>query len=275
LAYIRLPHFVPIVAVLTATTALALVIDGDDLTASTLIRLLLAMLGGQVVVGVVNELADAEIDALTKPSKPIPAGMVSKRGAVGLGVAGLTMMIAFGATLGAWSLFLLILGNGLGVAYSLRFKRTRLAWLPYLLALPLLPVWVAVSLDEFEPALLWLYPLGALGVLAVQLAQSVPDIEADRTAGIDSLTTKLGEQRSLWLCWGSLLGSLLLAIVVALLREFDGWWLAVAAVVALGAVALDAMVYQRKPRAGVMLAFPCAAVSVGALAVGWVMVVSG
>jgi hypothetical protein len=65
------------------------------------------------------------------------------------------------------------------------------------------------------------------------------------------------------------------AVVVALMRGFEGRWLAVAAVVVIGAVLLDALVYRWRPRAGVMLAFPCAAVSVGVLAVGWVAGVAG
>jgi 4-hydroxybenzoate polyprenyltransferase len=276
LAYIRLPHFVPIVTVLSATAALALVIAGDELHTGELIRLLLAMLGGQVVVGVVNEVVDAEADGLTKPEKPIPAGLVSRRGAVALGVAGLGLMVAAGATFGWQSLGLLAVGTGLGVAYSLWFKRTRLAWLPYLLALPLLPVWVAVSLDRFDAALLALYPLGAMGVLAVQIAQSVPDVEADRRAGFESLTTKLGERRSLLVCWGALLGSLALAAVVAGVSDVDDRWMAVAAAVLTGAVAFNALIYHRSERTGVMLAFPCAAVSIGALALAWVGgVVSG
>ena len=62
--------------------------------------MMLAMLGGQIVVGVVNELVDAENDRLTKSSKPIPAGEASQRGAMTLGVAGLVLMIVAGVSLG-------------------------------------------------------------------------------------------------------------------------------------------------------------------------------
>ncbi|CAN5619421.1 hypothetical protein BH23CHL4_BH23CHL4_26210 [soil metagenome] len=270
LAYVRLPHFVPIAAVLGATAGLAFVIAGDDLTAGELVRLLLAMLGGQVVVGVVNELADAPLDALTKPEKPIPAGLVSKQGATGLGLAGLALMATAGGLLGWRSLGLLLAGTGLGVAYSLWFKRTRFAWLPYLLALPLLPVWVAVTFEQFEPELLALYPLGALGVLAVQLAQSVPDIEADRAAGIRSLTTRLGEWLSLWACWGLLGGSALLALAAGEVAGSVSGWLWLGAMSAPGLVVLNMLVYWQSSRRGVLAAFPLTTLAIGLLALAWV-----
>ncbi len=269
-AYITLPHFTPLATVVAVTGLLALIIAGSSLEAGELGRMMLAMLGGQIVVGVANELVDAEDDRLTKPSKPIPAGLVSQRGAMALGGAGFALMVAAGVSLGPASFLILLAGTGIGVAYSLWFKRSRFAWLPYLIALPLIPVWVAVTLDRFEPALLLLFPLGGLAGLAVQLAQSIPDIEPDRAAGIDSLTTRLGEQRALSLCWASMLVSLLLAACAVVARDAWDWqmWLAGTTVVAL--TTLDVVLFRRRRRAGVMAAFPCTATSAAVLALAWV-----
>ncbi len=159
-AYISLTHVTPLATVVVVTGLLAWMIAGASLAAGELARMMLAMLGGQIVVGVVNELVDAENDRLTKPSKPMSVGLTSQRGAKAFGVAGFALMVTAGITLGTASFLILLLGTGLGVAYSLWFKRSRFAWLPYLIALPLLPVWVAVTLDQFEPALLLLFPLG-------------------------------------------------------------------------------------------------------------------
>lgn len=269
-AYITLPHFTPIAIVLAVTGLLAWVIAGASLTAGKLGVMLVAMLGGQIVVGIANELIDAESDRRTKPSKPIPSGLVSRRGAVALGIAGLVLMLAAGVTLGMASFLILLVGTGAGVAYSLWFKRSRFAWLPYLIALPLLPVWVAVTLDRFEPALLLLYPLGGLAVLGVQLAQSVPDIEPDRAAGIDSLTTRLGERHSLWLCWASMLGSLILAVVAAVGRDGWHWSMCLAGLTVIALTLIDAILYHWRPRLGVMAAFPCTAASAAVLGLAWV-----
>ncbi len=268
-AYISLTHFTALATVVAVTGLLAWIIAGSSLAAGEVGRMMLAMLGGQIVVGVVNELVDAENDRMTKPSKPMSVGLTSQRGAKAFGVAGFALMVTAGATLGVVSFLILLAGTGIGVAYSLWFKRSRFAWLPYLIALPLLPVWVAVTLDRFEPALLLLFPLGALAVLGVQLAQSIPDVEADRAAGIDSLTTGLGERRALLMCWTSVLGSLLLAVIAVVAG--DGWqtpmWLAGLMVLAL--IALDVVLYHWRPRTGVMAAFPCIAASTAILALAW------
>src|SRR5690242_15150974 len=80
-AYLLLPHAVPVVAVM-ATTAVFAVIAADGMPPGRKIAdVLLAMLGAQVVIGTVNELVDAETDAVVKPTKPIPAGLVTRRGA--------------------------------------------------------------------------------------------------------------------------------------------------------------------------------------------------
>jgi 4-hydroxybenzoate polyprenyltransferase len=269
-AYLTLPHFTPLVAVVVVTGLLAWVIDGSSLTGLELTRLVLAMLGGQLLVGVANELVDVEDDRLSKPSKPIPSGLVSRRGAFLMGTAGLMLMLIAGSSFGLLSFSLLLIGTGTGFAYSLWFKRSTFAWLPYLVALPLVPIWVAVSLDRFEPALLWLFPLGALAVLGVQLAQSLPDIEADRSAGIDSVTTRLGESRALWLCLGSLIGSLVLALMVTGVRDGWHWPIELAALVVIALVGTVLALYRWNQRIGVMAAFPCAAASAAMLGIAWV-----
>jgi 4-hydroxybenzoate polyprenyltransferase len=268
-AYATLPHFTPLATVVAATGMLAWIVGGSSLTGSQLGRLVLAMLGGQLVVGIANELVDSETDRLTKPSKPIPAGLVSRRGAVFFGAVGLALMLSAGSSFGALSFLLLFIGTGAGVAYSLWFKRSTFAWLPYLIALPLLPIWVAISLDRFEPALLLLYPLGAFAVLGVQLAQSIPDIEADRASGIDSLTTRLGETRSLWLCWASLLGSLALAIAGMEIHEDWRSPMELAGLAVLALIGLNIALYCWNRRIGVMAAFPCAAASTALLGLAW------
>jgi 4-hydroxybenzoate polyprenyltransferase len=274
-AYVTLPHFTPLTIVVVVTGLLAWMIDGSSLSGAELGRLLLAMLGGQLLVGITNELIDSDADRLSKPSKPIPAGLVSRRGAVLFGAGGLILMLVAGSSFGALSFSILLIGTGTGIAYSLWFKRSPFAWLPYLIALPLLPIWVAVSLDRFDPALLLLYPLGALAVLGVQLAQSIPDIDADRAAGIDSVTTRLGERRALWLCWCSLLGSMLLASMGAVIRDGSYRPMEFASLVVLGLVALDIALYRWNRRIGVMAAFPCAAASAALLSLAWLASIYG
>ena len=273
--YLVLPHAVPVLVVLGTTAGFAILAADGLPPAGTLARLLLAMLGGQVAIGAVNEVVDAELDAATKPRKPIPAGEVSIRGALALAAVSLVVMVVFATSFGAASLALCGLGTGAGLAYDLWFKRTLLSWLPYLVALPLLPIWVWTALIGFEARLLLLYPLGALAVVGVHLAQALPDTGGDRAAGVVNLASALGERRAIVACWAATLSAPLLALAVA--PAFAGRpavvWLAALGVAAL--VGLDALLYSARRRLGVMACFPCVAVSTSVMGLGWVLAVGG
>ncbi|MBA2595967.1 MAG: UbiA prenyltransferase family protein [Chloroflexota bacterium] len=190
--YLLLPHLVPVLVVELATATFAVIAWDGFPPARLLVPLLLAMLGGQLAIGATNELVDLPSDAVGKPSKPLPSGAVSLRGARVMTLVGLLLMIACGLPFGSLAFALLALGTGLGVAYDLWFKQTAWSWLPYLLALPLLPIWVFTALGRPEPRLLWLYPLGALATVGVHFAQALPDVAIDRQAGLPTATSRLG-----------------------------------------------------------------------------------
>jgi 4-hydroxybenzoate polyprenyltransferase len=274
-AYLLLPHAVPVLVVLAATAGFAVLVTGDVPRLGTLTRLLAAMLGGQVAIGAVNEVVDAELDAAAKPWKPIPAGDVSVRGASIVAAVGLLTMVGFGAGFGPAALALLVLGTGAGIVYDLRFKRSILSWLPYLVALPLLPIWVATALVAFDPRLLLLYPLGGLAVVGVHLAQALPDTREDRAAGVRNLASALGERRAIVACWAATLSAPALALAVApalLDRPLAVRWAALAVA---SLVAFDALLYLARPRLGVLACFPCVAVGTVLMGLAWVMAVGG
>lgn len=270
-AYCVLPHAMPILVVLAATAGFAVIAADGMPAASVLSRLLLAMLGGQVAIGAVNEVVDREFDATVRPTKPIPAGYVTVRGAMILTASGLVAMTALSASFGWASLALCTLGTGAGLAYDLWLKRTLLSWLPYLIALPLLPLWVFTALRGFEPRLLLLYPLGAMTVVGVHLSQALPDVARDRAGAIRSITSLLGERRSILLCWAATLTAPVLASIAApFLADRPRFvWLAAAIVCLL--VGGDAAIYASRPRRGVMACFPCVAVAAVVMGLGWVI----
>ena len=272
-AYVRLPHAVPIMVVLGATAGFAILFSRGVPPAGELVRLLLAMLGGQVAIGAVNEVIDAELDAETKPWKPIPAGDVSVRGALLIAAVSLLMMVGIGASFGLSALALLVLGTGAGLAYDLWFKRSLLSWLPYFVALPLLPLWVRTALVEFDARLLFLYPLGGLAVVGVHLAQALPDTHGDRSAGVRNLASSLGERRSLIACWAATLSAPALALALAPALSGDPTPIRLGALVVASFVVLDAALYVVSPRLGVMASFPCVAVSTALMGLAWVLAV--
>lgn len=267
--YLILPHAVPIIVVIGATAAFALVAVSGWPGTSAMIRLLGAMFGGQLAIGAMNELVDANLDAVAKPDKPIPSGLVSRRGAMILAIAGVAVMSLLSLSFSLESFLLCALGTGTGIAYSVWFKRTIWSWIPYLIALPLLPIWVWVTLSSVKPGLFAIYPIGAAAVIAVQIAQSLPDVEADRSSNVRTLAVALGAGRARAACWGAMVFAALLAVVLApwLTDHPPRVW--VAAFVPLGLIALNALIWKRNSRSGALACFPCIAIGAVVLGVGW------
>jgi 4-hydroxybenzoate polyprenyltransferase len=267
--YLVLPHAVPVIVVMTATAAFALLAAGGWPGHLRMACLLGAMFGGQVAIGATNDLVDAALDATAKPSKPIPSGLVSKRGALIVAAGGIILMIACSLRFSLLTLGLCAAGTGTGIAYSFVFKRTVWSWVPYLVALPLLPIWVWTALSSVPAGIFAIYPIGAPAVIAVQLAQSLPDVAADRAAGVRTLAVTLGERNARLACWGAVVLATVLAAVLAPPLTHHPVRLWAAAVVALLLVMANIVIWLRNPRRGVLACFPCVAVAVAALGIGW------
>ncbi|CAN5809227.1 hypothetical protein BH20CHL2_BH20CHL2_10760 [soil metagenome] len=273
--YLVLPHAVPIIVVMTATAAFALVAASGWPGLGQMARLLGAMFGGQIAIGAVNELVDVELDRVAKPDKPIPAGLVSEHGARIMAITGVSVMAVLSPTFGVDAFLLCALGTGAGVVYSFWFKRTIWSWIPYLVALPLLPIWVWTALSEVDPGMFAIYPIGAAAVIAVQIAQSLPDVRADQESGVRTLAVALGSSRARKVCWGAMILAASLAAALAPLLTTQPGRVWIAAVATYGLVGLNAFLWSRNARAGTMACFPCVAVSAGILGIGWTAALIG
>jgi 4-hydroxybenzoate polyprenyltransferase len=274
--YLLLPHLAPVLVVELATAAFAVIAWGGLPPANRLGALLLAMLGGQLAIGATNELVDFPDDSVGKPWKPLPSGDVSIRGARAMRAVGLIMMVAFGSRFGLLPFVLLALGTGLGIAYDLWFKRTVWSWLPYLLALPLLPIWVFASLGKPEPRLLLLYPLGALATVGVHLAQALPDVAIDRAAGLPTATSRLGQRLTFVVAWLTTLSASPLAWLAAWRLGVDRPYVAIelAAALALVLLANNVILIAINRSLGIAACFPFVALSTLGCAIAWVLTIS-
>ena len=112
--YLLLPHLAPVLVVELATAAFAVIAWGGLPPAQLLGPLLLAMLGGQLAIGAMNELVDLPFDTVGKPWKPLVSGDVSIRGARAMVLVGLLMMVAFGWRFGPLAFTLLAAGTASG-----------------------------------------------------------------------------------------------------------------------------------------------------------------
>ncbi|HUG13683.1 MAG TPA: UbiA family prenyltransferase [Thermomicrobiales bacterium] len=270
-AYLVLPHAWAVLVVVAATAAFGLLAADGRPPAGRFALLLLAMLGGQLAIGALNEYMDRAADAVAKPWKPIPAGDVSPAAALTVTALGLLLMLIAGGLLGLAELAVLSIGIGGGLAYDLGLKRTPVSWLPYLVALPIVPIWAWMVMDAFQPRHLWLYPIGALLIVAIHLAQVLPDIEADRERGERGLGVFLGERWATVVMWTAAFASPLIAGAGSVMfgsRPVAGM---LAGAVVAGVFATTFVLHRRAPaRVGPFL-FQILTASAVVLGCGWVV----
>lgn len=251
----RVIHPFPTLANVVATALFALVADRGWPEPGRLVRLLIVMFCVQSAIGAANDAVDVELDRAAKPYKPIVAGALSRRAAwlvAGIAAA-LACLVSLSLGAGGWALAMA--GLACGLAYDLGLKRTRWSVLCYIVALPLLPLWVWTALGRFTPGLLWAYPLGAMLGVSLYLGNTAPDIAADDRAGVHGAAHRLGER-------GAVLGSrlaLAAAVVAGLglapLAGYRSGLVAVGAALALIALAGAAVVSRRGDSAGLLRAW--------------------
>jgi 4-hydroxybenzoate polyprenyltransferase len=235
-----------------------------------ILTLTATMLCIQCAIGALNDWADRGLDALTKPAKPIPAGLIGPKAALAaavcLGVAPTVLAARFGGA--AWALAMM--GFGVGIAYDLGLKRTPFSALTYAVALPLVPVWVWTALDLASPAVAVVLPVGFLLGFGLQLANALPDAEGDALGGVRGTLQYLGPELGRRVAWLSFGAALALAALLAGASGLRPWpflacWV-ISAVLLLAAV----WIYRRRPsRRSLQVGWTLLAPAAGALAVGW------
>src|SRR5258706_5606339 len=88
----------------------------------------------------------------------------------------------------------------LGQAYNLRLKSTPWSGLVFALAMPLIPLYAFAGVGHIVSFLFWLVPLCFFLGVALNLANSLPDIEKDAAGGAKTLAVFLGVKRSFLAC---------------------------------------------------------------------------
>ena len=193
---IQLFHPVPSLAtVAVALLFLPLLAGGLPPLRETLL-LALSLTLQQFAISAHNDWCDRDVDAVAKPARPIPAGQVSPRVALLIALALAAGSLALAAPLGNDEVALVGLFLACGLVYNAWLKRTALSWLPFSLAFPLVPLFSAAALDVW-PA--W-WPAAAVAaqplIVAIHLADSIPDVETDSRMGLRGLAVRLGAQRA-------------------------------------------------------------------------------
>ena len=187
---VRLVHPFPSTLDAVVTGAIAALAGADALL---VLHLAASMLAIQAAIGAANDWADAPADATSRPSKPIPAGLVSRSSAARVALVAGALGVGLAALLGPLPLAIAALGLAVGVAYDLRLKGTRWSWLPYAAGIPLLPVyaWVGAT-GALPPAVGVLVLLAVVAGAGLAVANALADLERDAGAGTETVATALG-----------------------------------------------------------------------------------
>src|SRR6266566_2906137 len=168
----------------------------------------------QISIAMINDYCDRDLDAVSKPEKPIPRGLVSPHEALIAGLLMIVFMVLLLLPLNPLALIISLVYLTLGQAYNLGLKSTPLSGIVFALAMPLIPLYAFAGVGRTLPFLFWLVPVGCLLGVALNLANSLPDIPGDAARGARTLAVALGLKGSFIACPLLLvLGALLIAVL--------------------------------------------------------------
>jgi 4-hydroxybenzoate polyprenyltransferase len=168
-----------------------------------------SMLALQLSIGTLNDVVDAPRDAVAKPLKPIPAGLVRRREAIAATVVAACAGLVLAAVVRVEVLVVAFVVLGIGYAYDLLLKPTPISWLAFAVGIPLLPVFAWVGAGAALPGSFGLLlPAAAVAGAMLAVANSLADAERDRLAGVATLPVAIGARRA-WLVHAGLAVALL------------------------------------------------------------------
>ena len=193
-------HLRAIPVVLGAAAAFLWVAARSVLPASTAL-FLISILLTQVAIAFHNNWCDRDLDAVTKPWRLIPRGALAPRTAHRIAWLLFAAGVAVSLPLGPFAVIAIMLGTACGFGYDAGLKRTVWSFVPYTVALPTLPVAAFIAAGRTDALLAVAYLVGAPLVIAIHLADALPDVARDRAFGLTTLAVRLGVRGTRIICW--------------------------------------------------------------------------
>ena len=159
--------------------------------------LVAAVFAGQLSVGLSNDAIDAARDrAVGRRDKPIAAGVVSVRLALGVAVASVAVSLVLSAVLGIGMLIAHAVAIASAWAYNAGLKSTVVSLVPFLLSFGLFPSLATLSAADPALAPLWAGIAGAVLGAAVHHTNVLPDLDDDRATGVQGFGHRIGVRPS-------------------------------------------------------------------------------
>ncbi|MGL4339937.1 MAG: UbiA family prenyltransferase [Rhodoglobus sp.] len=193
-ALVRSAHPGPTLVVTTIT-----VILGASITIpmGRLAVLGTAMMLGQAAVGLSNDVIDADRDkSVGRKDKPLAAGEMSRASAGAAAIVAACIAVALTISLGWAATVTHVIFITAGFLYNAGLKNSVFSVAPYLLGFGLLPLIITLSRSEPACATPWALLTGALLGVAAHFANVLPDLDDDKTTGIQGLPHRLGAAAS-------------------------------------------------------------------------------
>ncbi|HKF38710.1 MAG TPA: UbiA family prenyltransferase [Ktedonobacteraceae bacterium] len=267
-----LGHVEPIILILTVVALFAVRATWPHPPWTVILLLLAGQATMQFSIGILNDYCDRHLDALGGKNKPIVLGMIRPHEAL---LAGLLMIAIMFVILLPLNLVALLAALGylaLGQVYNLGLKSTPLSGILFALAMPLLPLYAFAGVGRIPSMVIWFIPIGAILGVALNLANSLPDIEEDAAGKAQTLAVTLGVKGSFIACPLLIaLGALLIgALTIFQLVPAQLWlMLSLLVLTVLGLVIMLVFFGPEKPRQTRKVYFYLAALLSLLLAGGW------
>lgn len=200
LGFYLLSHPVPVMFHILAVTVFTLLAAWPHFAWSIIALVISAHAAMQISIAMLNDYCDRRLDAASKPGKPIPRGLIHPREALIGGFVMIAIMLILLIQLPLLALIVSLCYLALAQAYNLGLKSTPFSGVVFALAMPLIPLYAFAGLGRVPYVLFWLIPTGFLLGIALNLANSLPDIEQDAANGAKTLAVVLSVRRSFAVC---------------------------------------------------------------------------
>lgn len=197
--FLALCHPLPVFFHAVAVSIFALLAGWPHIAWGAFVLVVLAHSAMQLAIAVHNDYCDRYLDAQSKRSKPIVRGLVRPREALLLSIVFIVLMFMLLLPLNPLALLISVLYLLFALGYNLGLKSTPLSGIVFALAIPLIPVYAFVGMGRIVPFIFWFIPVAALVGIALNLANSLPDLEDDAAHHARTLAVVLGMRATLFL----------------------------------------------------------------------------
>ena len=214
-ALIKSTHPIPCLAVASFAGLIGI---GSGITWDRSLLIFLVVLLQQISVGLSNDWLDYKRDLKAdRKDKPAVNGTVKvselRAGAITAALLAQTTAFIFGPT-AALVMFVMLVA---GWAYNLGMKSNWTSGFPYAVGFGAVPVFVGLASTEPFWVQTWVVLAAALLGVSAHFANVLPDIEADKLTGVNSLPHILGQRASAL----AIAGTALLATVIVVTQSKD------------------------------------------------------